>query len=228
MAKAKKDNTDAAGVELKVNGITYKDESEGNLRLWDELAPVNAEFIQQYKTSTTLTCVHPQWRLRRMTEVFGPVGEGWGYEIVERWAEFDCAFVRLKVWYIHELCMNALTPSPPRWTGEQIGGTTATRNPDDSYKSAVTDALGKCVSQIGLAATVYMGQAASEFVEGMAADQMEELMELIEATGTDPARLLHHNKVASFSEMKLSTANANIRTLKRKLENQGAASNEDS
>ena len=33
------------------------------------------------------TDISPQWRLMIMTEVFGPIGEGWNYTPVERWTE---------------------------------------------------------------------------------------------------------------------------------------------
>jgi hypothetical protein len=183
-----------------------------NLDLWDELAPVNAKFIKQYKNSATLTCVHPQWRLRRMTEVFGPIGQGWGYEITDRWSENDCVFVRLKVWYRHD-------DSPdPLWTGEQFGGTIFTRNPDDAYKSATTDALGKCVSQIGLAADVYMGQADSEYIIPASDSQRDEVTRLIRETSSSTLRLLKYLKIASLSELTHETAVKALKMLELKKE----------
>ena len=54
-----------------------------NLKLWNELKPVNKEHTKNYKRAGGFsgTMIDAQWRLRRMTELFGPVGQGWGYDI---------------------------------------------------------------------------------------------------------------------------------------------------
>lgn len=153
--------------------------------LWRDLYAVNPGATKPFKKGGGFsgTQIDPAWRLQRMTEVFGPVGLGWGYEIKERRVEaYDVekynapsvrvhfAFVTLRVWYVlpteepvfptddkgnpnrREPPLNAL------WTGEQDGGTATGLAPDEMWKMSVTDALGKCMLQIGLAADVYLGR----------------------------------------------------------------------
>jgi len=176
-----------------------------NLKRWNELKPVAADAQKDYKRGGGFggTSVCAQWRLQRMTEVFGPVGKGWGYEIVERWSESGCAYVRLNAWYLEsgEKC----------WTGEQIGGTEMSRTPDEAYKMSVTDALGKCFSQIGLASDVYRGQHKGDLVERVAADQQAEIQELIIETSANVEIFYRLFGISSLSEL---TATEGARAIK--------------
>ena len=126
------------------------------LDIWQSLSTTDKAYTKDFKRSGGFsgTDINAQWRLMRLTEVFGPVGIGWGYEIVERWRE-DIGgeayhFVTVRMWYLYE--------GEKYHTGEQIGGTHAKFAPDEGYKMAVTDAIGKCASQLGLGADVYLGQ----------------------------------------------------------------------
>ena len=105
------------------------------------------------------TQIDPTWRLQMMTELFGPVGKGWGYEQMDWTIAERMVFICARVWYIDpdskEKC----------FTGPQWGGTEMVRRrngievPDDEcFKMSMTDAVGKCVLQLGLAADVYLGQ----------------------------------------------------------------------
>lgn len=103
------------------------------------------------------TDINPQWRMRRMTEQFGPVGVGWGYEVKRTWREdfgnIPFVFAEVVLWYYP-----SDADETPAQTGPQIGGTDASRASDEAYKMAITDGLGKCMAQIGLAADVYLGE----------------------------------------------------------------------
>ena len=133
--------------------------------IWKELSPVAAGAAKRFKRAGGFsgTDINPQWRMKRMTEVFGPVGVGWGYEIEDRWSEtitqgdgqVTIAYVQVKAWWVHS---ESETRESRNYTGSQIGGTSMKRTPDESYKMAITDALGKCLAQLGLAAEVYLGE----------------------------------------------------------------------
>ena len=135
--------------------------------IWKELSPVAAGAAKKFKRAGGFsgTDINPQWRMKRMTEVFGPVGLGWGYEIEDRWSEtvtqgdgqVTIAYVQLKAWWVPADVVEK-QPVERNYTGSQIGGTSMKRTPDESYKMAITDALGKCLAQLGLAAEVYLGE----------------------------------------------------------------------
>ena len=49
-----------------------------------------------------MTDINPMWRIKKLTEVFGPVGFGWYTEVVKTWTEVDenadvAVFVDIKV-----------------------------------------------------------------------------------------------------------------------------------
>lgn len=136
-----------------------------NLDLWNSLAVTPAEATKQYLTSggTQLTAIDPIYRAMRMTEIFGPAGQGWSYNLERSWREeFDgrsYVFCQVSLQYMSP------TTSETCIIGPYIGGSLASVDPEESYKSAITDALGKCMSLLGLAADVYAGKHTVPTVE---------------------------------------------------------------
>ena len=141
-----------------------------NLELWKKLQRTDPKATKPFTKAGGFrgSQIDPAYRLQRMTEVFGPVGYGWGYEIFNRRTELyqdaPYIYVTARVWYV----LPGETPSwpdgtrrdPPAnavWTGEQDGGTKAERSTDEIWKMSITDAIGKCMLQIGLAADIYLG-----------------------------------------------------------------------
>lgn len=135
--------------------------AEPSLGIWSRLERTDPRATKPFTRSGGFrgTQIDPAWRLKRMTEEFGPVGRGWGYEQLEWTVVERMVFCCVRVWYLDpetgERC----------WTGPQWGGTEIVRRrrdgaeaPDDEcFKMSVTDALGKCLLQLGLAADVHMG-----------------------------------------------------------------------
>ena len=131
------------------------------LFLWNRLKRTDPKATKPFTRSGGFrgTQIDPTWRFQMMTEVFGPVGKGWGYEQLDWTIAERMVFICARVWYVdpesNEKC----------FTGPQWGGTEMVRRrngmemPDDEcFKMSMTDAVGKCLLQIGLAADVYMGQ----------------------------------------------------------------------
>jgi len=132
-----------------------------NLHLWNQLKRTDPKATKPFARPGGFrgTQIDPTWRLQMMTEAFGPVGKGWGYEQVDWTIAERMVFICARVWYLDpetgEKC----------WTGPQWGGTEMVRRrngieaPDDEcFKMSMTDAVGKCLLQLGLAADIYMGQ----------------------------------------------------------------------
>ena len=132
------------------------DPARENLRFWIPHCKTPKESTKNYnKKGFKGTDINAQYRMRCMTEMFGPIGIGWGYEIKERWREESngslFAYVLLQIWY-------KPAKMERTFTGEIIGGTEGNFNPDEIWKSCITDALGKCMAQLGIGADVYMGE----------------------------------------------------------------------
>jgi hypothetical protein len=98
------------------------------------------------------------WRVKAMTEIFGPCGEGWHYEITKLWTEpgpegVVMAFATVNLW-------TAIGHFPI----PGIGGSamvaqekSGLRGNDEAYKMAVTDALSVAMKFLGVAADIYAG-----------------------------------------------------------------------
>ncbi len=107
--------------------------------------------------------ISPQWRYEILTQVFGPCGIGWKYEIVRVWNEpgsegqvFAFAEVRLYVKY-GDVWSEAIPATGGSMLVEmERNGLHAS---DEGYKMAITDALGTAAKMIGVAADVYRNGA---------------------------------------------------------------------
>lgn len=138
------------------------------LRIWNRFCQTPEAATKSFnKGGWQGTDINPAYRLRCLTELFGPVGEGWGWTIHERWRESwptrvknkdggwveyvaECAFVSLSLWYVQD--------GKRHECPAQIGGTECDLSPDEVWKMSITDAIGKCCLALGIAADVYMGQ----------------------------------------------------------------------
>lgn len=104
--------------------------------------------------------INPQWRIEALTEMFGMIGFGWKYEIIDLWTEPTgneiLAFAKI----------NMYVKVDGDWS-EAIPGTGGSMmvamekngayNSDECYKMAISDALSVCCKQIGIGAAIYSG-----------------------------------------------------------------------
>ena len=110
------------------------------------------------------TDINPQWRLRTMTEVFGPCGNGWWYTVDKQWLEPGandevCAFVNITLYT--EGCEKGI----PGNGGSMFVASerTGLHTSDEAYKMATTDALSVALKHLGVAAVIYQGGDATKY-----------------------------------------------------------------
>lgn len=103
--------------------------------------------------------INPMWRIKKMTELFGPCGIGWKYEITNQWIETGAngeiaAFCNINL-YIK--CKDEWSAAIPGTGGSAF--VTAEKNglytSDECYKMALTDAISVACKALGVAADVY-------------------------------------------------------------------------
>lgn len=94
-----------------------------------------------------LSDINPQWRIERMTELFGPCGIGWDFT-PEIWTDNGVCYAHVTVTYRYN---DGWSKPVHGYGGTKIG------NKDDSdlIKSTVTDALGNAMRYIGIGADVW-------------------------------------------------------------------------
>lgn len=117
-----------------------------------------------------MTDINPMWRIRELTELFGPCGIGWKYKIVREWLETAStgevgAFVDIKLQY-------RITPDAD-WS-EPIPGTGGSkfvaaekgnnlRASDECYKMALTDAISVACKALGFGADIYWASGRTKY-----------------------------------------------------------------
>lgn len=131
----------------------------GNLDIWNKVSRPPREALKTIKGGrlSGMTDVNPQWRLKVMTELFGPCGKGWTYTIDKLWtepgpAETVMAFAMVSV------KVGENTPIQGIGGSMLVARETAGLRPnDEGYKMAVTDALSTALKTLGVAADIYAG-----------------------------------------------------------------------
>ena len=131
-----------------------------NMELYDRLKAVPDEAKKTIGGGRIkgFTDINPMWRIKRLTEEFGPCGFGWYIEEVEKWIEAGAGSVGAFV-KIHLFVRNGEEWSRPI---VGIGGSqlvSVEKNgpvfSDEAYKMAYTDAISVACKALGMAADVY-------------------------------------------------------------------------
>ena len=133
----------------------------GNMEIYDEvkIVPESAQKTIQGGRLKGMTDINPMWRIEKLTEVFGPCGVGWYYEIVNKWMEPGAggeiaAFCDINL-YIKE---NGEWSRPIPGTGGSMFVASEKNGPytsDECYKMALTDAISVACKALGMAANIY-------------------------------------------------------------------------
>lgn len=133
---------------------------EDNLKIYNSVKKVPKE-AQRNITGGRLkgkTEINPMWRIKALTEHFGPCGIGWYYEVVRQWLEPSgtevAAFVNILL-YI-KVGDEWSKPIPgvggSMFVEQQKSGAYVS---DECYKMATTDAISVACKQLGIGADVY-------------------------------------------------------------------------
>lgn len=151
------------------------DEENDNLRIWNKLGKTDPKHTKPFKRAGGFagTAVKPIYTERKMTEEFGPAGQGWGigephFQIVSGFNSEVMVYCTVALWWgsnigddgRHLNCVygvggdkvvsyvkaNEQYKRPERW-----------ENDDEAFKKAFTDAVGNAMKHLGMSADVHMG-----------------------------------------------------------------------
>lgn len=141
---------------------------ENNLRFYSQGCEVPADALKPIKAGRLkgMSDVNPMWRMKRMTEIFGPVGFGWKYEIVKQWTEAYGNEVKC----FCNVHLFVRDPETKEWS-EPIpgnGGSAIVSMEskgayvnDEGYKMALTDALSIAMKPLGIGGNIWYGPKAT-------------------------------------------------------------------
>lgn len=140
-----------------------------NTALWDKLGKTDPAHTKGFKRAGgfTGTAIKPIWSYRRMTEEFGPCGEGWGinepsFQLVPAGEEI-LVFCTVTVWLQAKSDDSSLNLTSPKLLVGVGGDKVLTKTKygistdDEAFKKAFTDAVTNALKFIGVGADVHMG-----------------------------------------------------------------------
>ncbi|WP_316201010.1 MULTISPECIES: hypothetical protein [unclassified Bradyrhizobium] len=133
-----------------------------NLAIWNEVEQTDPNFTKSFNRGGGFkgTATNATYLIKKATKMFGPIGIGWGWTIVEDkfqpGQDKDVVHIlRLKLWYIW---------GDKKGEIEHFGQTTFVgKNKNGWYtdeeapKKSLTDALSKALSTLGFAADIHLG-----------------------------------------------------------------------
>lgn len=144
-------------------------ESNPNMSLFEKFRTTPNEARKEIKGGRLkgFTDINPMWRFKVLTEVFGPCGIGWRYEIVDQkiipgHGGEIAAFVDILLFY--------------KWNGEWsqaipgVGGSSFVKKEsgglytsDECFKMALTDAIGTACKALGMSADIYFNNDRTKY-----------------------------------------------------------------
>lgn len=152
-------------------------EEKNNLRFYDQVreVPENAKKEIASGRLKGKTDINPMWRIKTLTELFGPVGIGWKYvitkkEIIDGGNGEKAAFVDIDLYYKENGEWSEAIPGTggASFVAKESKGM---HTNDECYKMALTDAISVAAKAIGVAADVYWDKDSTKYSNDSAGNE---------------------------------------------------------
>lgn len=153
--------------------MSSKTPNNPKMAIWEQVKVTDKTFTKTVNfDGRDITSINGMYMVQRATELFGPIGKGWGYEVlVDRFdqgapilsndgmavlAHEVMHTLQIKLWYVHGGKRNQVahyghTPYVSRTSYGKW------KTDFDAPKKSLTDAIKKCLSMLGFCADVYLG-----------------------------------------------------------------------
>lgn len=151
---AKKETTAAAAA-------TVSDPNNPNLQIFNfaRVVPDMAKKDIKAGKLKGYTNINPQWRLEKLTELFGPVGFGWIIENIKYWTSEGVGECVMWCSLDLKVCWNGQWSQPINGIGgsKLYGKGQGDGINDEACKMAQTDAISVACKNLGFASDIYYG-----------------------------------------------------------------------
>jgi len=149
------------------------DKENDNMKIWDKVSKTDPDHTKEVSFGRKFTAIDAHSQIMAATELFGPIGQGWGYDTVFGFQETPRGEVfvwcDLKFWWSVEGEWEGNKTRSPRCgfgpirgmaalQGVKIDGNKPKPSDHDAAKKAMTDALTKGLSHLGFNADVFLGK----------------------------------------------------------------------
>ena len=157
-----------------------------------------------------MTDINPMWRIKKLTEEFGPCGIGWWTKVTDRWTETvgdeTCAFVDLELYIkVGDEWSKPITGSggSKLATKERSGIYVS----DECYKMAETDALSVACKKLGIGADVYFSADRTKYSQTVddskkiGANDVKILIDYLQKNGISGQKIIERYRVKELSDL---------------------------
>ena len=158
-------------------------QTNANLSIYEQVRTVPEKALKKIEAGRLKgkSDINPMWRIKVLSELFGPVGLGWYTEVTRKWTETSengetAVFIDINLYVkmdggwskpIHGTGGNKLVSLEKKWeNGEQI---ITQYLDDDAYKKAYTDAISVACKALGIGADVYWEADSTKYTGNQAA-----------------------------------------------------------
>lgn len=183
-----------------------------NLDIYNRYREVPQEAKREIKGGrlSGFTDINAMWRIKVLTQEFGPCGIGWYYTCTNKWlekyGEEIAAFADIELY----VKIDDEWSKPILGSGGSKFATPESKRvhvSDECYKMAITDAISVACKQLGIGADVYFAQDKSKYgssciqEQHITEKQVGILREEIDRVGAKEKAVCFRYKINSLSEM---------------------------
>ena len=184
----------------------------GNMALYEKYRTVPPEAQKKIGGGRLkgMTDINPMWRIKKLTEEFGPCGIGWWTKVTDRWTETvgdeTCAFVDLELYIkVGDEWSKPITGSggSKLATKERSGIYVS----DECYKMAETDALSVACKKLGIGADVYFSADRTKYSQTVddskkiGANDVKILIDYLQKNGISDQKIIERYRVKALSDL---------------------------
>ena len=177
-----------------------------NLEIYEKVKAVPESAKKPIKGGRTngFTDINPMWRIKTLTECFGPCGIGWYYDVEKEWTETVgteiCAFVNIKLYikYDGEWSRPIHGTGGSKLAETQKSGIYVS---DECFKMATTDAISVACKQLGIGADVYWDKDRTKYDATDREEDIEKLRKYLEDNGISQEKVCGIHKVQNIESL---------------------------
>lgn len=190
-----------------------------NLELYNKVREVPADAQKTISAGRLkgFTDINPMWRIKCLTEQFGPCGVGWYYKTIDKWTHTTdnevCAFVMIE---LYVFCENKWSQPIPGTGGSKLA--TKERNgvyvSDECYKMATTDALSVACKNLGIGADIYWKENKTKYEQEdnssseLSNTDISALRSYMNKNGLNEKKVLEAYQLTSISQLTIGNVKA--------------------